>query len=418
MPEIHLFPLRAALLGVAANTLIISVAAAGPAPPFPELLRQAQSVAPRLAEGRAGVEQAEGLARQAAVRPNPTASVLVENFGGSRPYADLGGQTTVQVDQMIELGGKRDSRIAAGRAGLAAARQRSVQTASDFAADLAQAYAAAEACDVRVRLAQDAVAFAQEDVRIADALVRTGKEAEVRALQARAAMEAARAGAQTAEVDRAAAFARLTAMAGVSDPITSIPVGLLAHADRLERPPEPSALASPAYAAAQADRDAAERRVRLEQIKAVPDVTVSLGVRQLAGERATAFIGGVSVPFPLFDQNRGNTAAARGELNAAEARLRSARLDSEAEARVAVARLNVSQARLSSAAAGDQAASEAYRLTRLGYQGGKLPLSEVLTAQRALGDARNQVLQARLERLDAETALARLQGVVPFGDSQ
>ncbi len=418
MPENHSFPLRAALLGVVANALIISFAAAVPAPPFPELLRQAQSEAPRLAEGRAGVEQAEGLARQASARPNPTASVLVENFGGSRSYADLGGQTTVQVDQIIELGGKRGNRIAAGRAGLAAARARFVQTASDFAADLALAYAGAEASDVRAKLAADAVAFAQEDQRIAGALVQAGKEADVRALQARAAVEAARAGAQTAEVERAAAFATLTAMAGVADPITSIPAGLLAHADQRERPAEPSPSASPAYAAAQAERDAAERRVWLEQVKAVPDVTVSLGVRRLAGERATAFLGGVSVPFPLFDQNRGAAAAARGELNAAEARLRSARLDAEAQVRVAMARLNVSQARLGSAAAGEQAAGEAYRLTRLGYQGGKLPLSEVLTAQRALGDARNQVLQARLERLEAETALARLQGVAPFGDSQ
>jgi len=62
------------------------------------------------------------------------------------------------------------------------------------------------------------------------------------------------------------------------------------------------------------------------------------------------------------------------------------------------------------------AADEAYRLTRIGYQGGKLSLAELNAARRTLTEARAQTLDARLERLGAEAMLARLQGVAPFGD--
>ncbi len=81
-----------------------------------------------------------------------------------------------------------------------------------------------------------------------------------------------------------------------------------------------------------------------------------------------------------------------------------------------LARANAAQARIQASRQSEAAADEAYRLTRLGYDGGKVPLSELLNARRLLADARTQTLTARLDRLTAEAALARLQGVAPFGD--
>ena len=60
--------------------------------------------------------------------------------------------------------------------------------------------------------------------------------------------------------------------------------------------------------------------------------------------------------------------------------------------------------------------ASAARLVRIGYQAGKLGQLDVLTARRMLLEARAQTINARLERLSAEAALARLSGVVPFGD--
>jgi cobalt-zinc-cadmium efflux system outer membrane protein len=410
-------PRLAALTGASAMALCVATATADPAPPFDQLLKSAQHTAPRLSESRAEVGRSEGLARQAAARPNPTLGVTVENVSGSGPFKGAAqAETTFEVQQALELGGKRPARAAAGRADLDAARARAVQVRADFAFDLAAAYAAAEATDLRTQLAADAIVLAEDDARVATALVRAGKEADLRGLQARSAVQAARAALDVAKAERATAFARLSALAGAEAPITSIPASLLQHADRMEPVTAPDPLASPAYRSAQAARDAVARRLRVERVRATPDLTVSLGVRRLAGDGAAALVAGLSAPFPIFDRNGGAISAAQAELRAAEARLDGARLDAQAEIASAVSHAGAAQNRVAALRESERTASEAYRLSRIGYEGGKLPLLELINARRALTEARAQTLDARLERLGAESALARLDGRTPFGD--
>lgn len=398
-------------------TLAAHSASAVPAPPFSELLRQAQATAPRLAAVQAAIGEAHGIALQAGTRPNPSVAVEVENWGGSKPYQGFTTtETTARFEQPFELGGKRSARIAAASAGVVAAQARAGLGGGDYAFDLAAAYAMAEAAELRLQLAQDSVALAQEDARIAVALVKAGKEADLRAVQAASAVEAARAGVDAARADRADAFARLTALAGAPDPYTSIPVSLLAHADRVEMPGAPDPLKSPAYRAAQAERDAAAARVTVERTRATPDLTAGIGVRRFAADDVTALVGGFSLPLPLFDRNRGNIAAASAALTGAEARLSAARFDAQADVASARARADAALSRIASAQASERSAAEAYRLVRIGYQAGKLGQLDVLNARRMLLEARAQTINARLERLSAEAALARLGGVAPFGD--
>ncbi|WP_303832160.1 TolC family protein [Asticcacaulis taihuensis] len=409
-------PLGAVLLGASIGVLVPTLALADPAPAYSDLLRQAEK-SPRLMEAQAGIGQAEGLARQSRAWSNPNVSVNVENFGGSGAYSgNRNAETTTSIEQTIELGGKRDARIKAGQAGVDVSRVKANQTKVDFAFDLAQAYADAEAADIRLQLAKDALALAEDDARVAKALVTAGKEADLRVVQARSAVEAARADVEEAQAVRSSAFARLTAMVDSPIPFTSISESLLAHADRGEPILPADPLNSPAYLVAQAERNEVARRVRVEQTRSAPDVTVSLGVRRLAGDDANALVGGVSLPFPVFDRNRGNISSVQSELQAADQRVNIARLDAQADIQSATGRLQAAFTRVKAAHDSEQTAQEAYRLTRVGYEAGKLPLSEVLTARRALTEARNQTLKARQDRLGAEAELARLRGVTPFGD--
>lgn len=389
------------------------------APPYLDLLRSAAS-APRLSAAAAETRRAEGLARQAGARPNPTLSIVSENFSGSGPYRAFdGAETTLQASLPLELGGQRAARIAAGRAEIEATRARAKQAQADFAFDLAMAYAAAEAADLRGARAEDDVAAGREDARAARALVDAGREANLRALQSEAALGAAQAELDVARAAREAAFARLGALAGSPRPITSIGHSLLnlastpAAAARVFDP-----LGSPLYIAASAEREAAARLVRVEQTRAIPDLTASVGARRFAADNSTATVAGLSVPFPLFDRNRGNIDAARAALQAADARLEAARLDAEAEGRAALSQIAASQARLDATVASERTAAEAYRLSRLGYESGKTSLLELINARRALGAARSAIVEARVARTGAEAGLARLQGRIPFGDAQ
>ena len=74
------------------------------------------------------------------------------------------------------------------------------------------------------------------------------------------------------------------------------------------------------------------------------------------------------------------------------------------------------RARAEAAARGEEAAAEAYRLTRIGYESGKSSLLELTAARRAVTDTQIRTLEAQLARVRAEAALARLQGRAPFGD--
>ncbi len=387
---------------------------ADPAPPFRDLLSQAQTSSPRLSEAAAGVRQAEGLARQAAARPNPTAGIDVENFNSSSRFGADNAQTTYSIAQPLELGGKRGARIAAGRAGLDAARARLTQSTADYAFSLAEAYAQAEAAERQVALAQESLELANDVVRVAKALVDAGKEAELRSLQAQAAVTSARAALDAARAERAGAFARLTALAGSQAPFTSLSQSLLTQPG-LAPARNVDVLSTPAVLAAEAEREAAARRVRVERTRAVPDVTVSAGVRRLGFDNSTALVAGVSVPFPVFDQNRGNITAAQGELQAAEARLSAARLDAQADFSSALFQLDAAATRVTAATEGESAAVEAFRLTQVAYEGGKSPLLELINARRSLAEARAQTIEAQLARLRAEAGLARLQGR-PIGD--
>lgn len=319
-------PLLAVTLGLSAHALCASFALADPAPPFTALLAQAQSTAPRLAEARAEIAKAQGLARQAGVLPNPTLGVEFENFSGSGPFkgTDL-AETTASIGQTLELGGKRSARVSAGRAEIDAARARSVQVSAEFAFDLAQSYALAEASERRMQLASETLTLAQEDARIATALVEAGREADVRRVQAQAGVQAAKANVDAARSARVTAFANLTAMSGSPVPLTSIPTSLLAQAERTAPDPRPDPTASPAYLAAQAAREAAARRVRVEGSRAIPDVEVSVGLRRFQADDATAIVAGFSTSLPLFDRNRGNIDAAQADLAATDARLNGAR---------------------------------------------------------------------------------------------
>ncbi len=386
------------------------------APPFATLLRQTAD-APRRIESEAEIHRAEGLARQARARPNPTIGILTENIAGSSPYQRFDrAETTLQYSQPLEIGGKRSARIAAGEAGVAASRARDRDAKIRYAYDLARAYAAADVADQRIMLAEGEVEQAQNILRAARVLVDAGKEARLRALQAEAALNAVTADLEGAKADRIAAYARLSALAGVEETFTGLSESLLVVpvAATAYGPVDP--MKSSSFLAAQAEREAAERRLTAEQKRAIPDVTAIIGVRRLDYENATALTAGVSIPLNIFDRNRGNIAASQAEAQAAAARLAMARNDAIAEARAAQAQIVAAQSRVAAAEASQGTAEEAYRLARIAYEAGKSPLVELLNARQGLGAARGIVLDAKVASFQARAQLARLQGRTISGD--
>jgi cobalt-zinc-cadmium efflux system outer membrane protein len=405
-----------ALTGSVASMVLASAAWADPAPPFAQLLRQAEQ-SPRVAALQADVARAQGLARQARARPNPSINVYAENFAGDlTDNARSEQQTTLQIDQPIELGGKRAARIAAGEAGVVAAQARGADGRLAFVSELARAYAGAEIADRRIGLAEDEVEEATADLKVASALVASGKEARLRQVQSETELNTLQAELEAARAQQTLALARLSALAGVSMPYTGVSESLL---DRLNAKP-PSGpidpLQSTAVRAAEAERQAAARQVTVQQRLAIPNVTVQVGVRQLRVASGPAIVAGVSVPLPFFDRNTGNIAAARAELQGAEARAAVIRLDTEANSRAVGTLVEAADLRAVAAERAMATADEGYRLARIAYEAGKAPLIELLATRHNLGVVRGSILDAAVARLDARILLARLSGLTLTGE--
>src|SRR3546814_16203371 len=120
------------------------------------------------------------------------------------------------------MGGMRSASVAAGDVGVAASRVLDREAKIRYAYDLARAYAAADVADQRTTLAEGEVEQAQNILRAARVLVDAGKEARLRALQAEAALNAVTADLEGAKADRIAAYARLSALAGVEETFTGL----------------------------------------------------------------------------------------------------------------------------------------------------------------------------------------------------
>ena len=407
------FALGCALAAFAA--VLASPAWADPAPSFAELLARLDQT-PATLEAGALVDAAEARARQARVRPNPTLALDAENAFGSGPFSGYdNAETTLSITQDLELWGRRTARINAARADAGTASLRRDLAVVDAAGRLALVYADAEAAERRAMLAEETLSLTLADARAALVLVEEGREPLLRGIQGESEAAAARAGLDEAIAERDAAFARLTAVAMLIEPVTTIEASLLDLAPAAALAPTDQ---TPTVRVAEAERSAAESRIAVERTRSRPDVSASVGLRRYEAEDATALTFGLSLPLPLFDRNRGNIEAAQADFRAADARLMTARQEAQADRAAAQARLRASVSRVNAADAGVTSAEEAYRLSRIGFEAGRISQLELRATRTALVNARTAAVDARLARVRAEIDLARQDGRAPFQGAQ
>lgn len=390
---------------------------AGDAPALAALLQQAEQTAPRLLEQAAHVRAAGADSRQAHAWLNPQLGITAENLNAPKAGGVSQRQDTYTLTQLFELGGKRSARIAAEERKWLAAGAREHQVKVSFAGELAVAYATAEAAQMRKELLDAEMARAQDDLRVAEALVQAGREAQLRLAQARASAAAAQAAVQGGAADASEALEQLSALAGVIEPYTRITQPFLAQAAAIAPDAMWTPEQAPALAASVAERDAAAAQVAVEQKKWLPDVGVSVGLRKFGWSTDRAATIGITAFVPLFDRNQGAIDAARERADAASQRTQAMRLNMAAAHRYATVQTDVAARRLAAAEQGEAAAIEAYRLGRVGYEAGKTSMPELLAIRRALIEAQLLTVDARLARIRALATLSVAEGRNHFGVS-
>ena len=321
---------------------------------------------------------ADALVAQADRLPNPTLSWLREGQqAGLRT-------TTVQIDQPIELGGKRGARVALARGAAALAEGDRLAQRQAVRADVIAAYYAVLVAGHRLAVAQASMDLARKTVDVTARRVAAGKISPIDETRARLALVDA----DTAQNQAAAALAIARTTLGA---LTGRPTDGLVLADDAGRLPDAEPLAA---LLARTDASAALRRARgqlaarqaqvdVERAARVPDVTLSVGTQRddQIGKRQT--VVGLSVPLPLFNRNADALRAALRRTDQAGDELAAAATATRAALTGAHTRY-VSARREAQLLRDDVVpnAQAAYEQTLKGFEYGKFSFLDVESAQR------------------------------------
>jgi cobalt-zinc-cadmium efflux system outer membrane protein len=367
---------------------------------------------PELAVARFELEATAGARQQAGVFPNPELAYSLEDT--ERQYRS----TTLQFDQLIELGGKRAARMRIAEYEHAIASELFVEKRHALRAALISAYYDLMSARERVRLAEQGLDIARRANQAAARRIEAGKLAPIEETKARVAQSGAQLELSQARSEAASAQARLAAILGESEegaialdtPLDTSPGalwGVPSVAD-LEQAIEDA----PALRRARLELGRRQALSGLEKARRIPDLTVSLGAKRSEELGRNQAIVGLRIPLPLFDGNQGALLEALGREEKAREELAGERL------RIATAAAQLRERLL---ALRDEArllaqdvlpgAEDVYAATVKGFDLGKFSFLETLDAQRTLLQARLLYLRARAESHRARAELERLLGI-------
>lgn len=348
---------------------------------------------------------------------NPELSLEIANVAGSGPYRDFdAAETTLQLSQQLELGGKRQLR----REAAGVEHQRSVydlQVARiDVQARTARHFLTLLAAQEQLKLADEQIALAARTLSTVEEKIAVGKAPAVEKYRFLSALAEARLDKERAMLTVTTYRRTLaddlnleaTALGGVTGDLTILP-SLPAY-DEIET----QIVQSPEIVRGQLESAARRRVLDLAKADRIVDPSINLGLRRFNESDENSLIFGLSLPLPLFDRNQGNVLAAGSRLAAAQAQEKNSLLQlhailSESWQTLAA---HCSEAKTLR----DQIiplAQQTFEAASYGYQSGKFAVLEVLDAQQSLIKVRERHLQVLTAAWLTAVELDRLLGLTP-----
>ncbi len=378
-------------------------------------LELAEAGNPSLRADRFRAAAAGARAGDASRRPNPVLGLTAENLGGA-----LGtdrAETTLLLEQSLELGGDRPARAGLARSLASVAEAERAATRRNVLASTAERFLDAWALQERVARLRDAERAGAEAVRAADERHRAGGTPRYEVVRARNFLALLEVSRRRAAAELAVTRRRLALQWGADS--------LGSDSLALGSPPDPAAAnlagladdaklteADPEWRLAAAEADAEAWRLRAARAARVPDLSLSAGARHLAEAGGTGALVGVSVPLPFWNPGHGPVEAARLERAAAEQRAAGAAHRAREALRGATDRYLAAWdawERISRAIR--PAAEEALELVVAAYRAGRVGYVDIQDAQRGLTESALLEVEAATEVWKARKGLELIAGV-------
>jgi len=381
-------------------------------------LQQAQSLAlmknPGLAAFSLEIRAKEAQAVQAGFLPNPEIGFTIENFGGSRDLRGFQGtETTIQIGQMVEMGGKRLKRRYAATLERDLANWDYEAKRADVLSEVTKAFIEVLTAQERLGLTEELVSLSEQVFNTISARVTAGKVSPVEETKAGVALATVRIELERSKRELEAKRKRLAATCGSTFPVFEKVEGQLDLLKSIPPAEKLEALISqnPDIARWSSEMEQRNAVLKLEKSKSIPDPTFSLGFRRLNETDNNAFVLGISIPIPLFNRNQGGVIEAQKRIAKAEENRMRAKLQVLSALSEAYQLLASSYAE--AATLKDKVlpgALSAFEAVREGYRQGKFGYLDVLDAQRTFFEAKSRYIESLSAYQKAAIDINRLIG--------
>lgn len=374
-----------------------------------EAFNLALSANPELAVAQREREAIEGVKAQAVVRPNPTISTSIQDTRSDTR------QITLQFNQEIEFGNKRDVRIEVADSIYNKATVELESKKAEVHANVVAIFYEVLVAQERLNLAKSSVEVAHLALDAAAKRVKAGKSSPVEETKSKIAESVTRIELMQANSQLTSSRKRLSALWGNTSPTFESAEGEVTRIPLTASLKELSAMLgnSPAIRVAKIEVNARELMTKVERSKITPNITISAGVVNNQELGLNQALLGLTVPIPLFDRNQGNLQEAvsrkykaQDELIALESQL-TTKLSGQYE-RLSVAR----QVATSLSTEILPGAESAFDAASKGFSAGKFSFLDVLDAQRTLFQAKSEYIQTLLDAHQAVAEIERILGDV------
>jgi cobalt-zinc-cadmium efflux system outer membrane protein len=305
-------------------------------------------------------------------------------------------QTTLQLSEQIETGGKRQSRIEAASADRRAAAVELGAKRLEIFAEVKKTFVEVLFLQEQLTLNEQRQALARQILGTAKTRAEAGRGMKIEVIRAELALADAHISQDRIRDQLNTAQRIFFTTTGLPDaPFVPLRGNLFALPADPARQHPASFEKSPDSTRASAEMGRREAAIKVEEAKAAVAVTVSGGVRYFGTEKKTGIVVGLTVPIPVFNRNSGSIREAYEELEAAKLiylsnTSKAAALFSTAAQEAATAYREAKSVRetlLPGAKSALAAANEA-------FQRGKLDYLNVLDAQRAYFESEERQLRA------------------------
>ena len=382
---------------------------------IPMAIYKAVAFSPQIKSTEYAVDALNGTVQQARYRPNPDVGFDVDNIAGRGVYQGIAAaEYNLNISQQIEMGNKRNARIAAATASVNTAKINITTDKLDIKYAVEMLYLDILVATEQVKLLRLQKQMARKTLDFISKRVDMAAEHETQRSKANFIYKESLGNYTLAQQQLIYAKKKLAVICGynhtnfdVSDDVFFhiSPPSSLYYTGNIPNIPDLQKFDS--------IKKEKQAVLDLEKANAVPDPRITAGIRHFSDSSDQALMLGVSIPIAIYNKNQGNISRAYADIEQAEYNHKQAELttrqiliDTHQELNNAYTQLDDIKKTLL------PEIQKSFSLAKTAYMNDILSYIEVLDAQTTLFETKQKYIQILKQYHAAKIKISRLTGTV------